>query len=248
MNKHEDKLAGFLREVSNWRWDDFARAEHSHEYTSNEAIIFATVRACVMRDMSAIKLAVNRLDGKLVTPIRVEYPKIYYLFPNAITDGRDAYVLDDVETLELPVGDIVAVEASRPDEPDLPSMGFRETLRLMSDYPRELPQQIVDRALATEQWLRHDGPEPDEVPMVKSVVAAHLLTMAQKRNIDAINEVFDAIDGKLVETIQVLGEDLYITDFSMTAPPDAKLNKDGVLQMEATVSQNIWAQKLGKGA
>jgi hypothetical protein len=70
--------------------------------------------------------------------------------------------------------------------------------------------------------------------------------MASKRNVDAINEVFDAIDGKLVETIQVLGDDLYIVNYSTIAPPEAVPNADGVLQMEATAAQNIWAHKLGR--
>jgi hypothetical protein len=39
-------------------------------------------------------------------------------------------------------------------------------------------------------------------------VAAHLLILAQKRNIDALTEVFDQIDGKLAEVLQILGEDI----------------------------------------
>jgi hypothetical protein len=81
---------------------------------------------------------------------------------------------------------------------------------------------------------------------VKAVVAAHLLVMAQGRSMDAIGEVFDAIDGKLVETIQILGDDLYITNYSNIAPEGATLNENGILQMEATASQKMWAEKLSK--
>lgn len=265
MSRHEDKLAGFLREVSNWRWDDFVRAENSEDYTSNEAIIFAMIRACAMQNMSAIKVAINRLDGKLVTPVRIEYPKIYYLFPNAglpagtVTNLPESPQTDAVTGAgttgtdnpqsppEVLTGEIIlAAEEPKKDEPDLPSMGFRETLRHMGDYSRVLPQQIVDRATQTQQWLLGQAPEPEGIPTVKTVVVAHLLTMASKRNMDAINEVFDAIDGKLVETIQVLGDDLYIVNYSTIAPPEAVPNKDGVLQMEATAAQNIWASKLGR--
>jgi hypothetical protein len=252
LSKHEDKLAGFLREVSNWRWDEFVKAEHSENYTSNEAIIFAMIRACVMQNMSAIKLAINRLDGKLVTPIRVEYPKIYYLFPNAGLAAGDVAPLKKIEAKEeeppeVLTGEIIEASAApEEDEQDLPSMGFRETLALMSDYSRVLPQQVIDRATQTQQWLLSQAEEPEGIPTVKTVVVAHLLAMASKRNVDAINEVFDAIDGKLVETIQVLGDDLYIVNYSTVAPSEAVPNADGVLQMEATAAQNIWAHKLGR--
>jgi hypothetical protein len=131
-------------------------------------------------------------------------------------------------------------------EQDLPSMGFRETLAAMSDYPRDVPEMITAFALQTEQWMREQAPEPENIPMVKSVVAAHLLIMAQSRNMDAIGEVFDSIDGKLVETLQVLGEDIYINIYSEHAPPGAVPNADGVLQIEATQAQEQWANKLGR--
>jgi hypothetical protein len=71
--------------------------------------------------------------------------------------------------------------------------------------------------------------------------------MAQNRSIDALGEVFDSIDGKLAETFQVLGEDLYITNYGFMAPDNAYVNEDGVMQVEAMKSQDMWAQKLGKG-
>lgn len=252
MSKHEDKLAGFLREVSNWRWDDFVLAENSEDYTSNQAIIFAMIRAAAMQNMTAIKVAINRLDGKLVTPVRIEYPKIFYLFPNAGLAAGDVAPLKKIdagetEPPEVLTGEIIEASAApEEDEPDLPSMGFRETLALMSDHSRVFPQQIIDRATQTQQWLLNQAPQPEGIPTVKTVVVAHLLSMASKRNMDAINEVFDAIDGKLVETIQVLGDDLYIVNYSTIAPPEATPNADGVLQMEATAAQNIWAHKLGR--
>lgn len=256
MTKHEDEMAGFLREVSNWDWDEFLVAEHNPEYTTNEAVIFALIRACVMQKMDAIKLAINRLDGKLKTPIRIEYPKIYYLFPMAALPTGD--VVNDSSRLTAPetdgttvlTGEIMPAPEPPPEEPerDLPSMGFRETLALMSSYPRSTPQLIVDRAFQTHQSMVNKAPRPApaDIPRVKSVVAANLLLMAQSRNMEAINELFDAIDGKLVETIQILGEDIFITDYSRVAPPEAKPNADGVVQMEATATQNLWASKLGK--
>lgn len=258
-----ERLAVFLREVSGWTWDDFVRAEKNNQYTSNQSIIFALIRACAMQQLSAIKVAINRLDGKLKTPVKVEYPKVYYLFPNAKLSAPDLSPplqppLKPLEPLSpgpvmsgeiiLPHGEVGQLEGVTviPEERDLATMSLRETLTEMADLPRELPEAIIQLAEQTHRWIQGLAPQPDEIPKVKSVVAAHLLTMAQNRNVDAINEVFDQIDGKLVETIQIIGEDIHIVNYSQTAPPEAKLNDDGVLQVEAKNSQETWAQKLGK--
>jgi hypothetical protein len=243
------KLGDFLKEVSNWDWEAFCRAEHDTSYTSNEAMIFALVRACAMEKMDAIKLALNRIDGKLKTPIKIEYPKIFFLFPNALAEGP----LEDAPAPQLKGGEFKSVEVVttlqkvEPDEEesDLPSLSLRQTVTKMSDAPRQVPEFVITYATQTQQWLNGQAEEPPEKPMVKSVVAAHLLKLAQNRNTDALAEVFDQIDGKLVETIQILGEDLYITSYSTVAPKGAYLNDDGVLQLEATMAQDIWAQKLG---
>lgn len=248
-----DKLSVFLQEVSNWQWDEFVRAEKDNQYTSNQAIIFALIRACAMQQMAAIKVAINRLDGKLKTPVRIEYPKVYYLFPNAKLTAPDVPAQPPLKPLEpLKPGPVLSGEIILPRDEDVPpdkdlaTMSLRETLTEMSDFPRELPEAIVELAQQTHQWLQGHAPKPDEIPKVKSVVAAHLLTMAQNRNIDAIGEVFDSIDGKLVETLQIIGEDIHIVNYSLTAPPGATLNEDGILQVEAKQSQETWAQKLGK--
>lgn len=243
-----ERLGTFLHEVSNWHWDEFAKAEHDTQYTSNQAMIFALIRSCAMQKMDAIRMSLNRLDGKLKTPIRVEAPKVFYLFPNAkLPEGAR------VEQPKLPNGELghevvtryEKQEIAESELEDLPSLSLRQTLTKMADYPREIPEMVADAALQTEQWLNKQAPQPKEIPLVKSVVAAHLLILAQSRDIGALTEVFDQIDGKLVETIQLIGEDIYITSYAAIAPPEAILNKDGVLQMEAVQAQTLWAQKLG---
>ncbi len=253
-----DKLAKFLKEVSNWQWDEFVRAEKNLQYSSNQAIILALIRSCAMQNLPAIKTALNRLDGKLKTPVRIEMPKVFYLYPNATPLEAPAFarVTDDPTTVnqveKIVEGELMPMplpaENTTEDKSkkDLPSMGLRETLVEMGDYPRELPDAIIQLAEQTHQWVQKHAPMPDEIPMVKSVVAANLLVMAQKRNIDALTEVFDQIDGKLVETLQILGEDIYIEIYSSSAPPEAKLNDDGVYQLEAKMSQDTWAEKLGR--
>ncbi len=70
--------------------------------------------------------------------------------------------------------------------------------------------------------------------------------MAQGRNVNAITEVFDQIDGKLVEVIEIIGEDIHIAKFDIVAPPGAIKNADGVYQIEAKDVENLWARKLGR--
>lgn len=248
-----DKLGLFLREVSNWNWEQFVKAEHDTSYTSNQAMIFALIRSCAMQKMDAIRMSLNRLDGKLKTPIKIEYPKIYYLFPNAkkLENQKEASsvrpLIDHEESIVREVSRPTEIIPREPElEPDLPSMSLRQTLTKMADYPRELPQGVVALAQQVDQALNDQGPMPAEIPIVKSVVAAHLLILAQNRDVGALSEVFDQIDGKLAETLQIIGEDIFITSYASVAPEGASLNEDGVLQIEATRAQDLWANKLGR--
>jgi hypothetical protein len=248
----EARLGAFLREVSNWKWSEFTKAEGDMSYSSNQGMIFALVRACAMQNLQAIRLSINRLDGKLATPLKIEYPKIFYLYPNAkpaeivVGNPPQEFNILPIAEEDLERSDLIVVD--RPDEEeDLPSLSIRQTVAKMSDYPRELPAAVAEQATMMEQYMKNGGPAPDQDPMVKSVMAAHLLIMAQNRSIDAIGEVFDSIDGKLAETFQVLGENLYITNYGFVAPDSAYVNEDGVMQMEAISSQDMWAQKLSKG-
>lgn len=240
-----EALGDFLREVSNWNWEEFCRAEKDLEYTSNQAMIFGLIRSCAMQKMEAIRMSLNRLDGKLKTPIRVEYPKVYYLYPHAKLEDAAG----DVPRLEgQEFAKVEIVETVTEEEVDLATLSLRETLTKMSEYARQLPEAIAQRALEVEIAIRGQGEMPDDIPRVKSVVAAHLLILAQSRDISALSEVFDQIDGKLVETLQILGQDIYITSYAPIAPAGAYLNKDGVVEAEATVVQDMWANKLGREA
>jgi hypothetical protein len=241
MGKHE--LSIFLREVSNWDWREFCEAEHDSKYTSNQSVVFSLVRSCVEQELPAIRLSINRLDGKLITPVQVQYPKVFYIFPQA-----KVLATSSGKPKVLPAGKETAVEVADKKvltEEDLPTMTFRETLAEMGDCPRELPERLVLTAQEVEWALRDGAVMPRGIPRVKSVVAAHLLIMAQNKDLAALTEVFDQLDGKLVDIIQVLGEDMYITSYVSVAPEGAELNADGVYQIEATQTQNTWVQKLG---
>lgn len=257
----DEKLAKFLQDVANWSWKEFAEAERDDSYSTNEAVVFSLIRACAMEQMDAIRLSLHRLDGKLKTPIKIEYPKVYYLFPFASLPAPDQEAAPlitapppeetEPEEGEVITGPPAAIPAPEPEPGetfDLKTMTLRETLRLMGKHPRKLPAAVVMLAQMTDVAVNDPSKHafPQEIPMVKSVIAAHLLAMAQKRDITALTEVFDQIDGKLVETLQILGDDIFITDYSLVAPEGATPNENGVLQLEATKAQQIWAQKLEK--
>lgn len=261
----KEKLGSFLKEVANWDWDQFVRAEGDPAYSTNDSIIFAVVRACTMEKIDAIKIALDRIDGKLVTPVNVIFPKIFYIYPQAtMIEGSEqiissilpAKITDDTPDY-TPPKDGVAIEGeiiepeyidgwiNEDEYTDLPSLSLRQTLIKMSDYPRDVPPQIIEASQLVEQHLAGQAIQmPDHIPKVKSVIAAHLLKLAQKKNINAFYEVFDQIDGKLVETIQLLGADVHIPMYSLMAPAGAYRNENGVLQIEATQTQELWTRKL----
>lgn len=246
-------LGDFLKEVSNWDWYEYAVAERDKAgYTSNQAIIFGLIRSCAAQKMDAITLSIKRLDGNLKTPIKFEYPKVYTVYPYATSVAepdttKKLTVIDEVaDASDIDFSAIEKVEDEPAPPKDLPSMGIRETIKEMAEYPRELPEKIIELAQQAEQFMHHHAKKPAEIPKVKSVVAAHLLIMAQQRNMAAIGEVFDAIDGKLVEIIQVVGKDIHLVSYDSVAPAGSIKNADGAYQIEALEIQNNWALRLGK--
>lgn len=255
LSKH--KLGDFLATVMNWDWETFVRAEADEEgYSSADAIVFALIRACALEDMAAIKLAINRFDGKLVTSVKIIYPKVFFLFPNATTVEGAPSTATSPHLLEQPAPTttdltIALSEEAPQDENEniLPTLGLRQTLDRMVDYPRSVPQQLIDQSIDMHQWVRGTSKSPFKPrynPAVKSVVAAHLLRLGTRRNMDALYEIFNAIDGKLTEVIQMVGEDIELVSYATIAPFGAEKNAEGVYQIEASETQNLWMQKLGE--
>jgi hypothetical protein len=117
----------------------------------------------------------------------------------------------------------------------------------MSDEPKGLVKAILAAAKEVDQRAEYAGEvDPTNDPLVKSVIVAGLLKMAHDGNLGAIFEVFDNMDGKLVDKIKILGEDVYLTSYDTIAPRGAKKNKDGVYQMEANNTTDSWTVSLGR--
>lgn len=251
MSTDRGKLGNFLAEVINWRWDEFVKAETSHEFTGFEATVLALVRTCSEMKLGAIKLAIDRVDGKIETPIKIEYPKIYFTYPFAKSQALEGEEQKTKRISSLKDGAPKQEEkkAEEKKEETLAVLSLRETLQKLADTPRQTVKLILDvkkmveEAAEAEQDLTEA--EQSKVPMVKSVIAANLLKLANEQgNFEAITEVFDQIDGKLVETLRILGDDIFLTQYSEIAPAGAVKNEDGVYQIQAPQAESVWEQKL----
>jgi len=240
------KLGNFLREVIDWDWDQFVEAEKDESYSGYQSSVFALVRAAAEQKLSAIKLAIARIDGQVKTPIKVEYPTAYLTFPYAEklalppAGSQAVALLTDPEPISLKEEAESYPEMEEPQE-SLATLTLRETLEKMADAPRKIPLLIDDQRKKVE---RNEYLGDAKVPMVKSVICAHLLILAnEKHNFEAITEIFDQIDGKLVETIKLMG-DIHLTSFALEAPYNAVKNSKGIYQIEQPIVTDLWAQKL----
>lgn len=244
-----EKLGGFLNEVINWNWEEFCLAENDAQYKGYQSTVFALVRSCAEAKLGAIKLAIDRIDGKVETPVDIVYPKIYFLYPYAKSVEGGEPVKELSTSKELTVATPPEPETPEPEvidtEEKLATATLRETLHAMMDAPRAVVPLIRERKALVEKILKDDSKIDFEPPKVKSVVAANLIHLAVDKNkFEAITEIFDQIDGKLVETIRVLGDDVYITQYASIAPEGAYINGDGVYTLENKAISAVWEDKL----
>lgn len=245
---NNQKLTPFFKEVIELRWSEFHKMEQGEEHTSAQAVVLAIVRACANGKLPAIKESLNRIDGKLAENIEVEYPKFYMLYPyaTAIEAGSRTKKISQEEQAVIDEVKNLSTELEEEAEPEpLVTGSLRDTLTRMSEAPKSLVQKILDAAQDVEarQAVGNDH-EPLSDPLVKSVIVAGLLKMAHKGSLNAIFEVFDNLDGKLVDKIKIMGEDVYMTSYDTIAPAGAKKNKDGVYQLEADNTTSVWVTSL----
>lgn len=230
------KLTPFFKDMIELRWSEFAQMEHDMDYTSSQAVIFAIIRACQRGKLPAIKESLNRIDGKMAVEVEVEYPKFFFLFPNAATVAA------------LPPGAAGPAATTSPalTEPEEPpaTHSLRDTLKRMGEEKRSLVEIILNAAEEIDTIVSYKGDLPESDPLVKSVMVAGLLKMAHKGSLGAIFEVLDQIDGKVADKIKVLGEDVYLNRYDEIAPYGAVKNEDGIYQLEAANTTNSWAAAL----
>lgn len=209
-------------------WQDFVELEKTKDITIDDTVLCSLIRACAdTDDISAIKLAFDRIDGLLETPIEVKVPKFYVRYMNAkeIEGGGK----------EIEAGETVTVEEK--DDFDPATAKLRETLIQM----RKMPKEAI-RVVRLYKKRIEDGKKVEHAPMVKSVIVANLLKNVTKGRFKAVELVFDQIDGKLTRTISLLGgDDVYVDDYSLTvAPAHALKDENGVYYAEDKLMTTAW--------
>lgn len=248
------KLGSFLKELIDWQWDEFVKAETDHSYTGYQGAVMSLVRKCSDGKLGAIRLAIDRVDGKVESPIKVEYPKVFILFPHAERVALAPPEPGSPPALLAPPedSDTIVEDSAEPQEEQVKAatMDLRETVKKMADAPRKVPLVIHERKKEVERAVAQGIDLKDQeknIPLVKSVIAANLIILANEAGkFEAITELFDQIDGKLVETIRILGEDMYLESYVLEAPYGAKKNKDGVYYLEAPQISDTWKAKFAK--
>lgn len=250
MQNSKQKLTEYLKNVAEWRWSEFVRAERSKDTTIHESIVLGLIRACVSDSLPAIKSAMNRIDGKAETPVRIIMPKVWHVYMNAhnapaVLQARAEKDQGAPRGLEITEkSNVFMNEREYGIAEDVPTVGLRETMARMIIAPRGTAFSIIEAQALVDEWLAGKREKPQKDPRVKSVVVAHILKMAQDRSLDAMDEVFVQMDGRLAETIRVIGDDMYILNFGSDAPPGGFINSDGYYQVEAPREQELWRSKL----
>lgn len=217
-----------FEELIHMNWSDFVFLEQDKGASVDDGVLCSLIRICAdSDDIAAAKLAFDRVDGLLETPIEVKVPKFYtrYVKAKNIEPGTKA--------LEAP-------KDSKKDKAstyDPATAKLRETLQEM----RDMPQDVIRLVQGYKKRI-DDGKESKHDPMVKSVIVANLLKNVRKGRYKAIELVFDQIDGKLTRTITLLGgEDVYVDDYStLIAPAVAIKDKNGYYIAENKIMTAAW--------
>jgi len=228
-----------FEELIHLEWGEFLKLEQDKSSSVDDVVLCSLIRACTdTDDISAIRLAFDRIDGLLETLIEIKVPKFYTRYVKA----KDIAI--EAGSKQLSAGNDVKEEPSKYDPA---TAKLRETLKEM----RGLPRDVIRVVLLYKKRLERDPPMPVETqPKVKAVICANLLKHVTKGRFQAIELVFNQIDGKLPKAINLLGgEDVYIDDYTtLTAPANAELGEDGVYYAENQLVTNIWLRGFAQSA
>lgn len=217
-----------FEEMIHMTWGDFVKLEKDKSASVDDGVLCSLIRICAdTDDIAAIKLAFDRVDGLLETPIEIKVPKFYDRYINAkeIEPGQKA--------IEAPED----AKKTKASDYDPATAKLRETLREM----RGMPQDVI-RVVRGYKKRIEDGKESKHDPMVKSVIVANLLRNVNRGRYRAIELVFDQIDGKLTRTITLLGgDDVYVDDYTtLVAPADAIKDESGCYIAENKLMTTAW--------
>jgi len=217
-----------FEELIHMNWSDFVFLEHDKSATVDDGVLCSLIRICAdTDDIAAIKLAFDRVDGLLETPIEVKVPKFYTRYTKATEIEPGA------KQIEVSEG----AEKEKASSYDPATAKLRETLREM----RSMPQDVIRVVRLYKKHIDEDKPSKHD-PMVKSVIVANLLRNVRRGRYRAIELVFDQIDGKLTRTITLLGgDDVYLDDvITKVAPANSIKDENGYWIAENKIMTAAW--------
>lgn len=217
-----------FEEIIHMDWGEFVELEESKIASVDDVVICSLIRACAdTDDIAAIKLAFDRIDGLLETPIEIKVPKFYirYVKAKALEEGAKA--------INAPKSS----EKKKKGSFDPATAKLRETLREMRSLPRDVIRVVILYKKRIEK-----GMKVETQPKVKAVIVANLLKHVTKGRFRAVELVFDQIDGRLTRTITLLGgDDVYVDDhIALTAPAGSIKGEDGIYYAEDKMMKNAW--------
>jgi hypothetical protein len=223
-----------LSEVADWEWREFIVARNGDEKSEYEDAILELIYSIAdeKTSLSAIKKAIERVDGKQPENIKMEYPKFYMRYPYAknidkvIGTGK----VGDGPEIKLPA-------------PEMATAGIRGAIADVSHRPKGTATKVLEIA----RRMMEDEMYPSRMSIkVKDVVASALIVLSKTKQ-QAMEELLNQIDGKVAVTYKLLGDDVYMTDYGDEAPAGGFLDKDGVYIVESQNVTDQWALKLGQG-
>lgn len=257
MASNDKRLTSSLNEVLNWSWSEFNQAELGKDNDAVLDVILNVIRSCRNGKISAIRLALDRIDGKIETKVRIEVPSFYTLYPYAkAVENSSNLVINDGGNMSIPAGDgLITIDVSDKAEEgetttreDIKKLTLRETLSKLSEFPSQAAENILLHADAQELHVKSGEPLPPKVqdPLVKTVVSAVFIGIAQEKGTEmkVIAELFDQLEGKVEKVLRLVGEDVFITSYAEIAPEGAVLNEDGVFMVEEKAMTALWRTKL----
>lgn len=231
-------LTDRFNEVLHWTWDKFWELENDPNATSEDALVCSFIRACGAGDLRSIKHAFARSDGEVEIPIKFNVPKFYVRYLAATTIDKEDGAGEK------------AVAPIAKEEYDVATSKLRATLDKMRTAPKALVPALLERRKFVDEAMKNNLTLPKEIPLVKSIICANLLSLANRGSSNAVTEVFNQLDGRLAKTITLLGgEDVYVDDYvTKIAPAGAAKDSKGIYVAENKAIANLWVSKIAPEA
>lgn len=232
-----------FREIINLHYGDYL-IKRATDTQSDWDLLASIVEVCNDGDMNGIKLAFDRIDGLQETPIKFNVPKFYVRYQNATSKAELGPGIENEQQTITSNKLMTAEDAQK----EIDTMGLRKVLGIMRKMPKTLPYAIKLECEALEKKHKTGVNVAGMGQLVKTVMVAGLLRMAQNGNSRAIGMVFDQIDGKLMRIITLLnGEDVYVDNVIDTvAPAHAIKDENGVWVADDRKMEMIWIAGFAK--